>query len=526
MPNEYFEWLNSLKIRDTYALYMFVAALLFYLAYMALKRWLPGTWLTPQRWVLPVIILSGTGLRLLAIGEQSLWYDEAYSALVTQRSLTDVLAAAAHDYHPPAYYLLLWVWSRLWPYAGLPGDGWLRLPSAFLGAINVGLTYVVARQWGRPWRESITATALMAFLPFQIAYSQEARMYQMLLTGALLTLSGYVTRRWWLVVLAGTMLLYTHAMSAFFLAALGVVALGCDRSRLKALFVSGVIILGLYLAWLWYGLIGQLTRMGGGHYWIPQITPGAFVYLWHVLLWHEASPTPIAVPGLAASMLLLVAATAAGLVERNFRLLGLMFLPPLLAIPASLLLSPVILPRTFITVTPAYYILIAAALGQPGGVMRRLLTTALVMMIGVGLWGYYTDAQLHKWPNRVWAAELTNRYRPGDAVLYLPQSLPFLWYLPANIPQLFLPPDETARNAGFNLTREAATALGLVNATPANLANYTRVFVVFGRSPATSPSETNTFEAIKANYPLLWQKIFVKDGNYLEAGVFLFQWGK
>lgn len=524
MPTEYYAWLNILAARDTITLTSAGLALAVCLIFLVMAQHGAAFKIitkTAGRYALPLIILAGAVLRLLNLGTQSLWYDEAFSALTAQRPLADVLTIAANDYHPPLYFLLLWAWSHLLNLPpGADSDAWLRLPSALFGIANIGLTYMVARRY-QPKRESLTAAALMAFLPFQIAYSQEMRMYELLLTGALVTLLGYNARRWWLVVVGGTVMLYTQSMGAFFLASLGFAVLLFDRARLKPMLISGLVIANFHAPWIDYALGRQLARMGGGHYWIPQLTPGAIAYLWHVLLWHEANPLLVVTPGMVFSFILVGVAVWVGLRYRLLTLVTLTVGPVLLAVPPSLLFTSVLLPRTFITVTPALYILIAAGLWHWGGLRRGLLWAGLGAMLAVSLWGYYTDPLLHKWPNRQWASEIASRYQPGDAVLYLPQSLPFLWYLPPNIPQYFLPQDETALNAGFNLTNEAAQAMGLKTAFPTYQTTYNRLFVVYGRSPATGEYQTQIWQRLRSDYKTLWLYDMVQERDYLTAQIAL-----
>ncbi len=532
MPHEYYVWIANLDARDTVALASAALGLAGCVLALLWYRRAPGSsrignvrltkFLSKIKYPLAWIVALGAALRLLNLGTQSLWYDEAFSALTAQRPLGDLITAVLGDCHPPAYYLLLWAWSRLWPFLGQPSDAWVRFPSMVMGTANTAILYLVARQFQRPRREALTAALLMAVLPFQLFYSQEARMYEMLLLAALVTLAGYATRRWALVIVGGTLALYTQSMGAFFLASLGLVALLFDRARLRPLIVCGLAVGALHAPWIVWGMAGQVGRMGGGHYWIPQVTPGSFAYVWHALLWGEASPTPVVFPGMAVSLGLACAAMIVGVRRRLYPLVGLMIGPPLLAVPASLLTIPVLLPRTFITATPALYILAAAVLWYPRG-PRRALAAALSLLVAVALWGYYTDVTLQKWPNRAWAAEIAARYRPGDAVFYIPQSLPFAWYLPPDIPQYLLPQDDAAPNAGFNLTNRTAVALGLKLARPRDLAplGYRRAFVVYGRSPASGSYQDDTWRLMVGEWPTLWQYDFVEERDYLYATIAL-----
>ena len=55
---------------------------------------------------LAVVVGLGLVLRLISI-KQSLWLDEATTALVSQRSILDYFTNfALGDFHPPVYYLL------------------------------------------------------------------------------------------------------------------------------------------------------------------------------------------------------------------------------------------------------------------------------------------------------------------------------------------------------------------------------------------------------------------------------------
>ena len=138
-----------------------------------------------QRILLIAILLLAAALRFYQLDGQSFWNDEGNSVRLAQRSLALVTAGAAGDIHPPGYYYLLWVWVRLL------GDGEfaVRGLSAVLGLLLVATTYALGRQLGRP-ALGLAAAFLAAISPFQVYYSQEARMYILVtLLGAAATLA-------------------------------------------------------------------------------------------------------------------------------------------------------------------------------------------------------------------------------------------------------------------------------------------------------------------------------------------------
>src|SRR5512136_1287988 len=119
-----------------------------------------------------LIILGGFALRLYRLGAQSLWYDETVSAYLASQSIPDLIAHTAHDIHPPAYYLLLHLWTRL---AGR-SEFALAFFSLAFGLLLIPLCYALARRLiGRP--AAVWSALLVAISPYNLWYSQEVRMY-------------------------------------------------------------------------------------------------------------------------------------------------------------------------------------------------------------------------------------------------------------------------------------------------------------------------------------------------------------
>lgn len=125
-------------------------------------------------------LLLAAFLRFYRLDASSLWNDEGNSWAMLARSFGEIAAAAAADIHPPGYYWLLKLWSMIFGDSALA----MRSLSAALGVLLVALIVVIAQRGvrGRPgWRWFPALAALLAaFNPFQIYYSQEARMYMLL----------------------------------------------------------------------------------------------------------------------------------------------------------------------------------------------------------------------------------------------------------------------------------------------------------------------------------------------------------
>lgn len=134
-----------------------------------------------------LIMLLAAALRIFRIGAQSFWADEGNSIAMAQRSLSEIAARAAADIHPPLYYWLLSLWTKIF------GDSEVavRSLSAVWGVLLVWLVYqIVSRLFDK--RTALIATFFAAINPFLIYYSQEARMYEQLAALAALLFYGLV----------------------------------------------------------------------------------------------------------------------------------------------------------------------------------------------------------------------------------------------------------------------------------------------------------------------------------------------
>ncbi|MBM4456735.1 MAG: hypothetical protein FJ011_03030 [Chloroflexi bacterium] len=136
--------------------------------------------------LLILIIAVAAGVRIYRLDAHSLWSDEGNSAALATRSLIQIAADAAHDIHPPLYYWLLHIWTRIF---GL-SEAALRGLSVLLGVLLV----LVIGGLGRRFYGTSTGLAaafIAAASPFQIYYSQEARMYILLALQATSTMYAF-----------------------------------------------------------------------------------------------------------------------------------------------------------------------------------------------------------------------------------------------------------------------------------------------------------------------------------------------
>ena len=120
-----------------------------------------------------VLVIVAFGLRLLNIGVSDFWGDEAASYCFSRQSLLDLFSDIARDEpHPPFYYTLLHFWIALLGKSEFA----LRFPSALAGVGLVAAMYGLGRRLAGG-RLGVAAALVATLHPWQVWYSQEARMY-------------------------------------------------------------------------------------------------------------------------------------------------------------------------------------------------------------------------------------------------------------------------------------------------------------------------------------------------------------
>jgi mannosyltransferase len=202
------------------------------------------------------ILFLALFLRLWNLGGESAWIDEAYSIELAKHSVLDILKGTAADQHPPLYYLLLHFWLLFGS-----GISYARLLSVIIGVINVGqILHFGYKATG------ITVGFLGSFLiavsPMHVWYSQEIRMYILLLgltTASTTTLWWALQRKqgylWILYCFFTVLAIYTHYFAAFIILAQGIWVLiwAWKQQQMRSLlyWIGSMAVLGLlFMPWL------------------------------------------------------------------------------------------------------------------------------------------------------------------------------------------------------------------------------------------------------------------------------------
>jgi mannosyltransferase len=222
----------------------------------------------PAWWPLAALTLLAAVLRLSTLGQQSFWYDEAFTPVhVLHPSLWATLRSVVHTENtPPLWYVIAWVDARVLG----TGEVALRLPSALAGIATVPVAWAIGRELTARRATAIATAAFVAVNPLLVWYSQEARAYALfvLLAAAamlcfLRALREPTPGHMALFALSGSLALLSHYFAVFLLIPM-VCWLAWDRSR-RRVALPAIAVIALVGA----ALLPLISAQGGhGTQWI------------------------------------------------------------------------------------------------------------------------------------------------------------------------------------------------------------------------------------------------------------------
>lgn len=426
------------------------------------------------------LTILGLALRVARLDFQPLWWDEGYSVWFAHQPLGELLRLTALDIHPPLYYALLGGWSQLFGLAPVA----LRLFSVAAGVVAIPLIWIVGRALGGR-RAGLLAAGLLVINPLHIFYSQEVRMYGLVVVWTLLALLAAV--RWlavgpspgprragWLAayVAAATLALYTQYYAGFLLAGLalaGLLALwrwgAGRRAALTWLGAQAAAVL-LYLPWLFYAAPRLVPYVSQKIVADSDRPLGLLAYLARHLAAFAAGHLEGWASGLWLAGLLPALLAAAGflLVARRWRRTG--GAPPAPWSPAhplgflAIALATLLLLGWLVNLTfpffpprgerllllglPLYLLLLACILGQSSRPLRLVVVGALAALSALSLAAFYSTPRYADEDYRPLIGQVNQWGRAGDTVFAVfPWQVGYWWsYGAAGGPQPLLSPSD------------------------------------------------------------------------------------
>lgn len=381
---------------------------------------------------LAAIVAAGAILRLTALNRQSLWFDEIDVVVRAQRPFADVLRTFTQTgENGPLYNLLLAIWIRL---AGI-SELAVRFPSAVAGILTIPLLYLVVRELVDP-RSGLLAALLLAISPYHIWYSQEAKMYSLLVLFAAASTYCYVKAlttghpAWWLGwVVVTSLMFYTHVASVLvFVAQVGyalcTARVWSCRKRAWLLCVAALTLPYLPIA-LW-----AVRVVGGGvNTWQPDVGLWEAVRILGIKFalnrYDQSLETRAALLYLALATIGLLSVAFKRLPQRWWLLLLGLALVPVVGLWLLSLRQSVFSDRYAIVALPAWLALAGCGLAWLlAG--RRFWPVGLIgiFLVLIFAWGPIRDvnrsstAEKEDWRS-AWA-EVNRQAQPGDGIIIHP----------------------------------------------------------------------------------------------------------
>lgn len=417
--------------------------------------------MSSRRFIVPALLILVAGvLRLIAIGKQELWLDEALSWHMA--TAPDMLAAALPSNTPALYYLVLRGWIDVL------GDSraMLRLLSAVEGTALVA----AVMWWARTLftrRVALWAGLWAAVAPMAIYYSQETRAYAQFTLLLALTY-GCISKAvrdercgWWVAAtIAAAAAMHTHYMTPLCLAfgAALIAAQPSPAAWRRAIVCAGILIL-ICVPWMMAAWWTERTDVPDGLEWIAttwaRTPPSAALFKsLEVLTLGGASdvlsakfkqlsaiqfPLPLRLLGLTGLVALLVVAVShfgesavAGMRRRQWAIF-MLALGPLFVLWSLSWIRPLyVVGRYDQIVMPAWPIILGLACAKLqarlGAVVTAAVAILLLVPIGGRLWLYYGAPASDREARA--AAVLDSRTTNGDVVVFTElRAMPVIYEL-------------------------------------------------------------------------------------------------
>jgi len=150
---------------------------------------------------------------MLPILNQSYWRDEAFSVLLSTKSLKEILLLTIKDTSPPLYYFLLHFWMEMF------GDAEYvtRTLSLSFHILLVISSFFLIKYLIKNWKLSLIGSMAVLLNPFLLEYAFETRCYSFFAFLIVTATYFFLKRKYFISSLFLAASLVTHSFGIFFL---------------------------------------------------------------------------------------------------------------------------------------------------------------------------------------------------------------------------------------------------------------------------------------------------------------------
>ncbi|MCD9187521.1 MAG: glycosyltransferase family 39 protein [Pyrinomonadaceae bacterium] len=191
-------------------------------------------------------------LRFWNLTGSCLWFDELFSVHAAEQSWRNIFSFVAQDLiHPPLFYVLL----KLWISVGGENLYFLRIFPALFAIVSLIPFSYLCRQLKFEFPSFVLALAFFTFNGALIKYSQEVRMYSLLLCLSLFSIWLFVRfldlgKNIWILTIINFLLVYTHYFGWLVVITEILAILYFQRIKIRQILTMFGIVLAAYIPWI------------------------------------------------------------------------------------------------------------------------------------------------------------------------------------------------------------------------------------------------------------------------------------
>lgn len=212
---------------------------------------------------------------MLPILNQSLWRDEAFSALLSEKSPLQIIALTIRDTTPPLHYLLLHYWMLMFG----ASEAALRGLSFIFHLLLVLTVFLISRKLIKSTFAQLIITFTTLLNPFLLQYAFEARAYSLLVFLSVLAIYFAISKKYVLTGIVLALAVFTHNFALFTVIAFAFWFIYLNRNRLKEVKaeILQLFTLPAFALLIWGGVIWQQWVRVASGFWIKPATFSLFL---------------------------------------------------------------------------------------------------------------------------------------------------------------------------------------------------------------------------------------------------------
>ncbi len=212
---------------------------------------------------------------MLPILNQSLWRDEAFSALLSLKNPIEIISLTIRDTTPPLHYLLLHYWMLTFG----TSEAALRGLSFLFHLLLVLTIFLIVKKLIKSKLVQVIITFATLLNPFLLQYAFEARTYSLFTFLSILAIYFAISKKYVLGSIILALAVFAHNFSLFTIIAFAFWFSYSNRHRLKEtkteilqLFTAPIFVLLIWGSVIWQ----QWTKVASG-FWIQPATFSLFL---------------------------------------------------------------------------------------------------------------------------------------------------------------------------------------------------------------------------------------------------------